>query len=148
MRDRRESLALGLWEYIHPLENSFLIECVEKTAPRVSNPILLEGSGAILMTQRKHTSTPLSCSDDDTSSRSKSNCSSGNRIGSGLDSGVHGYKFVGDSIDKTIRPRPQQQEKGAVSLHYFQGFAVRDRVDISQLSDLRPTPDPTMFLPS
>ena len=37
---------------------------------------------------------------------------------SGLDSGVHGYTFVGDNIDETIRPRLQQQEKGAVSLHY------------------------------
>ena len=68
-----------------------------------------------------------------------------------MDSGVHGYKFVGDNIDKTIRPRFQRHNKGVVSLHYFQGYAVRDRVDISRLSDQRPTsttPDPTVFLPS
>ena len=46
---------------------------------------------------------------------------------SGLHSGVHGYKFVGDSIDKPIWPPFQRHNKGVVSLHYFQGYAVWNR---------------------
>ena len=63
---------------------------------------------------------------------------------------VHVYKFVGDNIDKTIRPRFQRHEKRVLSPHYFQGYALKDRVDLSQLSDESPaivTPDPTLFIP-
>ena len=41
-----------------------------------------------------------------------------------------GYKFVGDNIDKNVKPSLQRQELRRQSLHYFHGCAVRDRVDL------------------
>lgn len=64
---------------------------------------------------------------------------------------LHGFKFVGDNIDKNIHPRFQRHEKRGQSLHYFHGYAVRDRIDLSTLSDVTPPfhkPDPATFLPS
>ncbi len=62
-----------------------------------------------------------------------------------------GYKFVGDNIDKNVKPSLQRHELRGQSLHYFHGYAVRDRVDLSGLSDERPpscTPDPGVFVPT
>lgn len=62
-----------------------------------------------------------------------------------------GFKFVADNIDKNICPRFQRHESKGHSLHHFHGYAVRDRVDFSTLSDIVPTqqkPDPSTFLPS
>ena len=47
-----------------------------------------------------------------------------------------GYKFVGDNVDKNIRPSYQRMEHHrGQSLHYFHGYALRDRVDLSNYSD-------------
>lgn len=65
-------------------------------------------------------------------------------------SALHGFKFVGDNIDKTIQLWFERHNKGIVSLHYFQGYALKDRVDISHLLHQRPSniaPDSTIFLP-
>lgn len=62
-----------------------------------------------------------------------------------------GYKFVGDNIDKNVKPSLQCHELQGQSLHHFHGYAVWDRVDLSRLSNERPlpsTPDPCMFIPS
>lgn len=62
-----------------------------------------------------------------------------------------GYKFVGDNIDKSIKPSLQRHKLRGQSLHFFHGYAVRDRVDLSKLSDKPPpfsTPEPSVFLPS
>ena len=62
-----------------------------------------------------------------------------------------GYKVVGDNVDKNVKPRFQRQEQKGQSLHYFHGFAVKDRVDLSSFSDVPPPlkdPDPAKFLPS
>ena len=62
-----------------------------------------------------------------------------------------GYKFVGDNIDKNVKPSLQRHELRGQSLHHFHGYAVRDRVDLSRLSDKPPplsTPDPCVFIPS
>ena len=62
-----------------------------------------------------------------------------------------GYEFVGDNIDKNVKPLFQRHENKGQSLHHFHGYAVKDRVDLSCLSDRRPTPstpDPSVFLPS
>lgn len=62
-----------------------------------------------------------------------------------------GYKFVGDNIDKNVKPSLQRHELRGQSLHYFHGYAVRDRVDLSKLSDKPPPfsiPEPSVFLPS
>lgn len=63
-----------------------------------------------------------------------------------------GYRFVGDNIDKNIQPSFQRQGEHSVqSLHYFHGYAVRDRVNLTTYSDDIPpfiTPDPSILLPS
>lgn len=63
----------------------------------------------------------------------------------------HGYKFVGDNIDKRVKPSRQRAELKGLDLHYFHGYAVRDRLDMSEMSDKAPsyvTPDPTKFIHS
>lgn len=55
--------------------------------------------------------------------------------------GKHGMKFVGDNIDKNVRPRHQTIEKQTRSLHYFNCYACLDRVDLSGLSDTTPSID-------
>ena len=62
-----------------------------------------------------------------------------------------GYKFVGDNIDKNVKPSLQRHDYRGLSLHCFHGYAVRDRVDLSSLSDVPPSitnPDPQVFIPS
>ena len=45
-----------------------------------------------------------------------------------------GFKLVGDNIDKTIKPRDMRLNKQATSLHYFNVYAVKVRIDFSHLS--------------
>ena len=45
-----------------------------------------------------------------------------------------GFKYVGDNIDKTIKPRDMQLNNEPTSLHYFNVCAVKDRIDFSHLS--------------
>ena len=62
-----------------------------------------------------------------------------------------GYKFVGDNIDKNVKPSFQRAEQRGQSLHHFHGYAVRDRVNLSGLSDEPPEYsecDPQLLLPS
>ena len=47
-----------------------------------------------------------------------------------------GFKVVGDNIDKNIRPRYQRIDAGIRSLHYFNSYAVLDRIDLSHFSDV------------
>ena len=50
-----------------------------------------------------------------------------------------------------MKPSLQRQELKGKSLHHFHGYAVRDRVNLSTMSDETPTfiePDPSKFLPS
>lgn len=50
-----------------------------------------------------------------------------------------GYKLVGDNIDKNVRPRHMRQDRQTLSMHYYHSYAVRDRVNVSGLSDARPS---------
>ena len=50
-----------------------------------------------------------------------------------------GFKLVGDNIDKTIRPRHKTIDMKSQSLHYFNAYAVLDRVNLSLFSDIPPT---------
>ena len=62
-----------------------------------------------------------------------------------------GYKFVGDNIDKNVKPSFQRNELRGMSLHHFHGFAVRDKVNLSGLSDETPLytlPDASLLLPT
>ena len=47
------------------------------------------------------------------------------------------FKIVGHNIDKTVRPRHQTLKKRTQSLHYFHSFAVKDRIDASNPSDVK-----------
>ena len=59
-----------------------------------------------------------------------------------------GYKFVGDNVDDEFVILSASR---GLSMHYFNGFAVRDRVNLSHLSDETPPyriPDANTLLPS
>jgi L1 cell adhesion molecule like protein len=51
--------------------------------------------------------------------------------------GWSGFKIVGDNLDKNFRRSYQRLERQTVSHHYFHMYAVKDRVDLCQASDLR-----------
>jgi len=53
------------------------------------------------------------------------------------------FKIVGDNLDKHVKPRDMQIDAQASTLHYFNMYAVRDRLDTSQLADTLSTPDPS-----
>ncbi len=63
-----------------------------------------------------------------------------------------GFKIVGDNIDKNVRPSHQRLDRQTQSLHHFHSYAVRDRLDLSAVSDsspkVPPTIDPATILPS
>lgn len=61
-----------------------------------------------------------------------------------------GYKFVIDNIDTGVKPRYQRLDSQNKSLHYVQVFAVKNRVDFSQLSSTPPSPGRSVYelLPS
>ena len=62
-----------------------------------------------------------------------------------------GYKFVGDNIDKNVKASLQRLDHSNKSYHFFHGYAVRDRVDLSTYSDDKPefhSPDASSLLPS
>ena len=46
-----------------------------------------------------------------------------------------GLKIIGDNWDINVHPSFQRSDAGTRSLHHFHSFALRDRVDFSQLSD-------------
>ena len=46
-----------------------------------------------------------------------------------------GYKIVFDNLDKTVKPRYMRSDAQAQSLHYVQGFAMKDRIDYSCFSE-------------
>ena len=51
-----------------------------------------------------------------------------------------GYKFVIDNRDTGVKPRYQRIDSQSQSLHYVQAFAVKNRVDLSQLLSTPPLP--------
>ncbi len=64
-----------------------------------------------------------------------------------------GFRIVGDNIDKNIKPRDMRLDHQTQSLHYFNSFALQDRIDLSPYSDsprrINPVElDPSVFLPS
>lgn len=50
-----------------------------------------------------------------------------------------GYTLCGDNIDKNVRRRYQRSDKSTISLHYFHMYGVKNRVDVSHLSDVSPS---------
>ena len=51
------------------------------------------------------------------------------------------FKIVGDNLDKYVKPRDMRIDAQASTLHYFNMYAVRDRLDTSRLSDSPSLPD-------
>lgn len=60
----------------------------------------------------------------------------------------HGLKIVGDNIDKNVKPRDMRHDVQAQSLHYFNSYAVKDRLPTSHLEDKPCLPDFSSFAPS
>ena len=50
-------------------------------------------------------------------------------------------KLVGDNIDWTIHPCFVRFDQQTNSVHYFNGFAIKDRIDLSGTSDVPPPTD-------
>ena len=50
-------------------------------------------------------------------------------------------KFVGDNLDKDVVPNEMRSDYQKRSLHYFHSYAVKDRVDLSGVSDQKVEPD-------
>ena len=55
------------------------------------------------------------------------------------ESGPLGFTIIGDNIDKNFRPSYQRQDRQTKSLHYFHSYAAKNRVDVSSLSDAKPS---------
>ena len=45
------------------------------------------------------------------------------------------YKLGGDNVDSNIYPSFQHVDMGTQSLRYFHAYAVKDRIDLSHLSN-------------
>ena len=56
-----------------------------------------------------------------------------------------GVKLVLDNIDSTVKPRYQRLDSQNKSLHYVQVYAVRDRINFSQLSNSPPPPGRSVY---
>lgn len=53
-------------------------------------------------------------------------------------------KLVGDNIDDNVKPRYMRSDNQTKSLHYFHVYAVADRVNAKQMSNLMSMIDPKM----
>ena len=47
-----------------------------------------------------------------------------------------GFKLCDDNLDKTVKPRFMRIDRQACSLHFFNSFAVLDRIDLSSFSGI------------
>jgi len=50
-----------------------------------------------------------------------------------------GFKLVGDNIDKNFRRSFYRHNRQTISMHAFHMYAVKDRIDLSSLSDAPPS---------
>ena len=46
-----------------------------------------------------------------------------------------GYVIGGDNVDKNFRPSHQREDRRTRSLHAFHSCAIKNRIDVSSLSD-------------
>lgn len=54
----------------------------------------------------------------------------------------HGMKLVGDNIDQTVNSTHTRSDHQSKTLNYFQMYAVKDRMDTSNLSKEQPLVNP------
>ena len=52
-----------------------------------------------------------------------------------ISSQVKGAKIIGDNINKNVKPRFMRSDHQGKSLHYFHGYAVQDRFNLSMPED-------------
>ena len=52
---------------------------------------------------------------------------------------ILGYKLVGDNVDKSVKPRYARSDNRNPPLHYFHSYAVKSRIDFSNLSNIPPS---------
>lgn len=45
------------------------------------------------------------------------------------------FKLVGDNVDKNVKPRNMHSDRQTQSLHFFNVYAVADRIDLSHKSN-------------
>ena len=50
----------------------------------------------------------------------------------------NGFRLCGDNLDKNVDRHHLRSDKRNQSLHYFHAYAVENRIDVSQLSDVCP----------
>ena len=48
---------------------------------------------------------------------------------------MRSFKLVGDNIDKTVKPREMRMDAQSKSLHYFNAYAVKNRLSTAELED-------------
>ena len=53
----------------------------------------------------------------------------------------YGYKLVGDDLDRNIKPRYMRMTNQTKSKHYFNSYAVKDRVNLCNFSSFWNGPD-------
>ena len=51
------------------------------------------------------------------------------------------FKLTGDNLDENVKPSDVRVDSQTKSLHYFQTYAVRDRIDLSSYDDTPPVLD-------
>ena len=102
------------------------------------NPSDVEGD-SLICARREETSA------DGSVANASVQTTSGNHVESGqveqrslMPPNWHGFKFVGDNIDRNFRPSFSRSDKTTLSLHCFHYYAVLDRVNLSLLSDVAP----------
>ena len=59
-----------------------------------------------------------------------------------------GFKVVKDNFDQNIRPSFQRTNKQTISTNYCHVYAVKDRINLSSLSDTCPDINPIDILPT
>lgn len=57
-----------------------------------------------------------------------------------------GFKIIGDNIDKNIKPRYYRSNTTVKSLHYYHSYALKDRIDMTDISDRKPQVDVPLCL--
>jgi L1 cell adhesion molecule like protein len=53
----------------------------------------------------------------------------------GFSTNWSGFTIVGDNLDRNIRPRHQSLDSRTVSLHFFNSYAAKDRIDLSSFEN-------------
>ena len=123
-----------------PIETDGVMQSLDNSEgeEEVVQDRICEGTNIQLTTQDEHTSTPSA-----TQQPIPSSCAS---------TEWSGFKVVKDNFDQNIRPSFQRTNKQTLSTDYCHVYAVKDRINLSSLSDTQPDINadinPTDILPT